>query len=408
MVWLPILHGERSARAEQLILTIAEQTSVADFEHEPTGVASGSLGSALLLAYVAKAWPSANSHRRAALSLRDSLNTPQHARLLTDPGLFTGFPGLMWLVAHLPWLTGDDTKQVLEQAERAVLSALAEPWQRSFCYAEGLIGLGVFLLERPESEQNNLALGRIVQHLRSLSQQIGAGVSWLRSRESFPYGARPATDVYDLGVPRGVAGAIAFLARATLRPSLRAISEPLLRSAVSWFEQQQSAAHAWGRYGAHFAPGDAAPPATRLGWCYGDLGISLVLLGAARALGDVQLEQRAIELAALSSLRSGVDTEIEDAGFCHGAAGAGHLYARLYAATGDQRFMRVAQRWFDVALAMHPGDDGQFSAFYSSAESLEFQRRARPGLLMGNAGIALCFLSACRAVAPDWDRYFLL
>ena len=43
---------------------------------------------------------------------------------------------------------------------------------------------------------------------------------------------------------------------------------------------------------------------------------------------------------------------VVDAGLCHGAAGLGHVFNRLFQATGEQRLALAAREWFSVALDM--------------------------------------------------------
>jgi hypothetical protein len=217
---------------------------------------------------------------------------------------------------------------------------------------------------------------------------------------------RPPADVFDLGVPRGTPGVVAFLAAALHRGIAPGRTEPLLRRALDWLLRQRSG----GSYGDYVVPGSAPPGPTRLAWCYGDLGVSLVLLGAARTLADPRLEAVAVGLAMRTTARAVAGCQIEDAGVCHGAAGAGHLYARLFHATGEPRLLEASRRWFEAALALHaPGEgSGGFTTYYPTDPEAAFHRHADPGLLMGASGIGLALLSACRPVTPAWDRCLLV
>ena len=47
-----------------------------------------------------------------------------------------------------------------------------------------------------------------------------------------------------------------------------------------------------------------------------------------------------------------------DSGLCHGAAGVGHLFNRLYQASGDPALAEAARFWFDRALAQYQPGEG--------------------------------------------------
>jgi hypothetical protein len=407
MSWQPPLRGASAKRALALVDLFASQLKAEDFGPGALGVGSGPAGLALFLAYVAKARNDGALSKRSGQVLNVALErgVPPH-----DASLLSGFAGLMWLLQHLPAVAGDATA-VLEHADRAIGDALSLPhWDGPFYLAEGLLGFGVYLLERPINPMTEQGIARIIQHLDRLAVEEGPGVAWLRPAASFPPLVRPDADVFDLGIPRGVTGAIAFLAAASQRPAARGLAQPLLRRAVDWLVQQQSCSVAWGRFGSRRTPAEPPPPPTRLAWCYGDLGISIAILAAARALSDAALEKFAIDLALFTTERRGPDTEIADASFCHGSAGAAHLYARLYQATADLRFLEASRHWFEAALEMHHGPDGihGFSTYYATDENTDLHRYSDHGLLMGSVGIGLMLLSACRPIEPNWDRFMLI
>lgn len=414
MSWSPVLQGAAAERAYTIVQSLAAQLAPSDFGPDAAGVASGPAGLALFLGYLARERKDAALLERARAAFARALEPVEgRPHPAEDPALLSGLPGLGWLLQHLPELVEDDAGRWLERIDDLVLATVEDGgWQGPFYHAEGLIGLGTYLLERPQSPLAERGIAAVVQHLRRLCVMERDGAAWLRPASTFPAANRPDGDVYDLGIPRGVGGAIAFLAAATHYASAREAAQPLLRDALRWLLQQRCMLDPLGRFGAFFSPGAAPPPRTRLAWCYGDLGLSLVLLSAAQSLADPGLAQLATELASLTTRRDLDDatTEIADAGFCHGTAGAGHLYARLFDATAEPGFLAAARRWFMLSLGMYREQEslGGFRAVYSAADDPTFRPRELPGLLLGSAGIGLTLLSACRPVPPDWDRFFLI
>jgi hypothetical protein len=100
---------------------------------------------------------------------------------------------------------------------------------------------------------------------------------------------------------------------------------------------------------------------------------------------------------------------VRDAGLCHGAAGLGHLFNRLYQATGHPELLVVARSWLERALAMRSLDRGVggFVAWGPDAQG-ELDWRNDPSLLNGAAGVALALLAATTPIEPAWDRFLLL
>ena len=107
--------------------------------------------------------------------------------------------------------------------------------------------------------------------------------------------------------------------------------------------------------------------------------------------------------------RRGAETrEIGDGGLCHGAAGLGHLFNRMYQATGETMFLREAHASFELLLEMRRPGDGVagYSALFPRDKTGDgWEDNA--SLLTGAAGIALAFLAAATDIEPAWDRLLM-
>ena len=136
---------------------------------------------------------------------------------------------------------------------------------------------------------------------------------------------------------------------------------------------------------------DGPSPPSRVAWCYGDLGIAAVLLANGRdRWWDAGLEI-ARDVAQCPIEAAGVC----DAGLCHGAAGAAHIFNRLFHLTGDPALRDTARVWCVEALRMRQPGAG-VGGFYALVrdQDLNDQPLADPGLLNGAAGIGLALLAA--------------
>jgi lantibiotic modifying enzyme len=305
-----------------------------------------------------------------------------------DPVLHGGYLGIGWTLAHLERLFVDigdeDPNDALDQA---LLALLAAPWAGDYDLISGLVGVGVYALERFPRPSARLVLDGVVERLAEIAEADDTGVAWWKPPEALPPWRRAEDPAghYDLGVAHGVPGVIALLAHALAHGVETA--RPLLEGAVSWLLAERLPPGAGSAFPVSSGPGVKKRPA-RLAWCYGDVGVAAALLAAARAASDPDWEGEALAIALGTLERPADESGVIDAGLCHGAAGLGHVYNRLYQLTEEERLRDAACFWFEHAL--------------------ELERPAASGFLEGAAGVGLALLAAATDVEPAWDAVLLL
>ena len=121
-------------------------------------------------------------------------------------------------------------------------------------------------------------------------------------------------------------------------------------------------------------------------------------------MNDAKWKREALRLARGVAERSFAQSGVKDCGLCHGAAGVGHLFNRMFQASGESRLKDAARGWFRRTLEMRHPERGiaGFAAFRPGHWSNEV------GILEGAAGIALALLAAVTPAEPRWDRMLLL
>lgn len=132
------------------------------------------------------------------------------------------------------------------------------------------------------------------------------------------------------------------------------------------------------------------------------------LLVAARSVGVLDWEQRAVDIALRATRRPAEDCGIVDAGLCHGASGLAHIFHLFHRASGEEPFAAAARAWFGRALDMRGarGPGGFLACKDHGDDAQSFAEDG--GLLNGAAGVGLALLSAVSTVEPTWDRMLLL
>jgi hypothetical protein len=356
-------------------------------------LARGEAGLALLFAYLHRALPREGYGRHAEARLTAALAGLDGDAL--SYGLYAGFSGIAWLIAHLDReRLLPDASFDLDDIDAALLERLAAgPFADAFDLVYGLGGVAVYACESAGAAATPL-LSRVVAQLGALAEPCGDGAAfrtaarWLDadSAARFPAGC------FELGVAHGTPGTFAPLSRAA---ELGVSGARMLRDAVvRWVWSRRQPAHAETSFVSDVTPEQLAGAPAPLGesrsaWCNGDPGIALALAVATRGGGDPAWRDGALAVARHAAVRPRARTGVVDATLCHGAAGLLHVFNRLYHDYGDPLLAAAARAWLDETLA------------YCQAGA---HATMTPDFIDGLAGVALALLAAASDVAPSWDR----
>lgn len=513
----PVLTGALRERALEAVRDVARALAspaeVAALERvRPRGtgadasLASGHAGIALLYAYLARAERGGDpdlaaarmgvdDHAEVAMGHVDAAITAM-AEQPMGAGLYSGFPGIAWVVTHVESLlaasadaTGAEGTEGMEGTEHgagtdgpdngpddgpddaargdgagdaespdgdgdagdtddgadAIDDALLglvrmQPWSHDYDLISGLVGMGVYALERLPRPAARQCLEEILDRLDERAERGPHGITWHTPPEHLPphqLALHPG-GYYNLGLAHGVPGVIGLLgamwAADVARPRVAALLEP----AVAWLLSRALPPGLGARYdwaeGAAVTPGaapsatasaardatadaatggnaDTAPRPARSAWCYGDPGVAAALLLAGRAMGNARWIEEARALALGIATRPEADAGVVDAGLCHGSAGLAHVLYRLYRGTGDPALAEAARAWLVRTLDMRaPEAAPKVAGFHARTSDAQGALcwEEDPGMLTGAAGVALALLAGLGHAPPDWDRVLLL
>lgn len=386
--WSPLAEGETAARAIAAAEAIARDLSSNPQAAPGMGVGGGQAGLALFFGYLERSLGRAEDGERAQEHL-DWAVTGLSEQQAPTAGLYGGFAGVAWVTEHL--LGGElsaEDEDPNADIDEALFSLLRrEPWKGEFDLLGGLVGWGVYALERLPRPSAAAMLPLVVERLAECAEPAARGVVW-----NYPLHPMPEPDP---GMAHGAAGVIALLARVLQEGAASPRAASLLDAAVTGALARFSA-------GQDAGEGDLA-------WCAGDAGLSVALLAAAGARGRDEWEHAARHLAAAAAERYANQAQGFDTALCHGTAGLSHLFHRLYQATGDPALLAAARRWLERTLAQHrPGQGiGGYLCRGKQADG-KIGWNPNPGFLGGAAGIGLALLAAATPVEPAWDRLLLL
>jgi hypothetical protein len=410
--WEPLLRDADAARANHIIdeiaALIAPTTSDAPFHLD------GLAGRALFFAYLSEARGDAGSSALVDRHLDHAVETLATAD--THAALWSGFVGVAWVSQHVRGRFLDPEHD--EDPNAAIDEMLSEllarsPWAGEYDLIGGLAGHCVYGLERLNRPVGRELLAHAVARIAELAQPRAGGITWHQPPERLqPWRlAECPRGLYDLGVAHGVPALITVLAGACAAGVAEGRARALVDGAVRWLLGQRRDGPAAFPSWIH----DAGERHARLAWCYGDPGVAVALLAAARAVDEPAWAEAALEIGRRAARRGHDEREAErlgvhDAGLCHGSIGLALLFHRLWQDARDPLFALAAQRWYRRALAQHcPGRGlaGYQSLRFapgSDPASDEPQWRDDASLLTGIVGIGLGLLAAIGTVEPAWDR----
>lgn len=382
--WSPLAEGEMAAEALRAVEAIARDLSSDPQASPGLSLNQGQTGLALFFAYLERSLGDPEAGERAQHHLEQAItNLVEHPE--PAAGLYHGFAGVAWVTEHLSaGEISDEDEDPNEEIDAALLSLLRQsPWRGEIDLLSGLVGWGVYALERLPRPSAAAMLPLLVARLAECTEPQGSGIAW---RD--PHSGEP-----DPGMAHGAAGAIALLARMLREGAAGPEAASLLAAAVDGVLPLSPP---------EGAEGDLA-------WCAGDAGLSAALLAASRATDRDDWEHAALRLATAAALRYRDEAGVSDPALCHGTAGLSHLFHRLYRATGDPALLDAARRWLERTLALRQPGQG-IGGYLRRGRQADGRLSWIPdsGFLGGAAGIGLALLAAATPIEPAWDRLLLL
>jgi hypothetical protein len=432
--WCPIFSDEETrSLAWKAVIEIAE--SVLKKDYLPIGhaiLASSRHDEALLFTYLGRA---TGEERWLSEGLRSmSLALEDVSTLRTTVGLHSGLCGLGWIYSHLSAMgfevsvkeSGaagvlataggplDMEEELLAPVDEFLLNAMQQGIPKKYDLISGLVGVGVFFLEREPPDRFVAGISAVLQRLEKEAVWSDCGVAWptrppLLSRW---FRDQSGTGIFNLGVAHGLPGVIYLLSRIVSENVERDRSSVLLEGALRWLLAHQNPPGSESSFPG-YVPSELAcvpdarcrrPMTTRLAWCYGDLGVAAVLLHVAGQLGRADLRETARKVLRGCIAREAASNCLEDISLCHGAAGVAHMYNRIYQSDGDTRYREAAIHWFRVALSMRKPGEGVGGV----KSRLDGAEHPSPGFLTGGIGVALALLAALTPLEAGWDRRIAL
>jgi len=146
---------------------------------------------------------------------------------------------------------------------------------------------------------------------------------------------------------------------------------------------------------------------SRLAWCYGDIGIAMAIWRAGVIFNNKEWVKKAEEFFLHSTDRTSIkSTLLYEPMICHGSAGLGLMYNRIYRNTNNQRYKKQSDYWFQKTLDYSTVNGSYYG--YGKYKNDEKSWELDYTFLEGSIGIALSYISYLSEEDLKWDRSLLI
>ncbi|KZN57294.1 hypothetical protein N474_08825 [Pseudoalteromonas luteoviolacea CPMOR-2] len=316
---------------------------------------------------------------------------------LTDQSfeLSNGLAGQAWVLEYFNQADQEDyDPELLNEVDELFTEALNHnPWPGEIEMVLGLCGYAPYASRRAKCSDQHKLYGTIITGLESTATYFDNGhIAWSQPAESV---YRFDTDdkekpEFNLGLAHGVPGMIAALLPAYRIPELKERAEKLLSGACEWLITHQNSAS--GKDAEHSCYGSCAGTEThsRLGWCYGDLTIAMILARAGQALDRPSYVDHALEVALHATKRDAENAYINDAGVCHGFVGLALIFNLLNELMPHPKLKARSIYWVEYGLQKFR--EGGIESLYSY-NGVTKEHEEEFGFLMGYSGIGCALIS---------------
>ena len=305
----------------------------------------------------------------------------------------TGLSGILYLITFLneKQLTHIDISDAEKSIEPFLEKALEKEFiNNNYDFIHGAIGVGLYFLKKNKQEYVN----RVIDYLDNTAQREGIITKW----ECSYFYEQP---IYNISLSHGISSIIIFLSQVFEKYNSEK-AKSMTEGAVNYILSQEMDFSKYGSLYPSFST-EAGLAKSRLGWCYGDLGIGIALWRASALLNVESWEKKAMDIFHRSATRKNDET-VKDSSLCHGTAGISMIYNRLFLNTGERAFKEIADYWIWKTLRYAVFPDGL--AGYKAAEKEGWVNSYC--LLNGISGIGITLLSYLQDDNQDWDELFIL
>ncbi|GAB4034276.1 lanthionine synthetase C family protein [Spirosoma gilvum] len=399
--------SETTTSVEQALLNRIYQHIASQPVDNNSSLMGGQMGYALFESYYQHYTQQFDEQSRVWDRVVTSLNAIQQGNQL--PTFAAGIAGVAWAFLHLcnnNLLEADDidVNDIVADLDEPLLQlSLERLAQGDYDYLHGGLSAGLYYLERRPSQAVAHHIDAIVEKLSATAIQLPNGdITWpyydiMRQKLS------PSIE-YNPSLSHGTASIVAMLSLFYARGYSRRRCSELIQGNLQWMWNNRN------RSGQSVFPttigANREDSESRMGWCYGDLGIAHTFWLAGQKLNNKRWQAIAEQtLRQAAPRRSIADTKIADAGICHGSAGATYIFRRIAQQLHHPLLNETADYWMQrtIDYALPESDEAVYTSYFAPTNTHE----SNLDILDGETSVGLVLLAELGA-PTTWDRFLLL
>lgn len=265
-------------------------------------------------------------------------------------------------------------------------------------FMHGALGVGLYFLKKKTNEEN---IQELIDFLYNTAEKDVVN-------KIFKWNSVIDEDVdlkgFNISMSHGMSSIVIFLSRAIKNNIKNQRLYELLEGSINYILSQELNIQEYGSFFPHYSK-ENFPLKSRLAWCYGDLGIAMALWIAGKTINNQIWMDKSLNIFLQTTTRiGGTDTNVVDAGICHGSVGIAMIYRRMYIETNLNEFIGAANYWIDQTL-----DHSQFNDGLAGYKTYVLNNWINDySLLTGISGIGLSFISYLSDDLQCWDEILLL
>jgi len=370
------------------------------------GLHAGSSGIALFIAYYDRI---VNREESINQRILDIINHNIECINLGErqQSICSGISGFGWLCEHLKNLHAFNEKNIefLKDLDVYLFSKMILDIKNgNYDYLHGALGVGTYFLTRfYRKEISDILILLLCELEKSGTHCENGAIKWISNLNI------EGKKGCNISLSHGMSSIAAFLIRLhQIKFEVERVDKLLIQTIVYIIDQITYTDNSISFFPTYSKESSLDNHYSRLGWCYGDLGISYILLEAALVLNNKEWEIIALRILLHSCKRRDLHKNgIRDAGLCHGSAGISHIFWNLYLKTQIQEFRIASDYWLNITMQMFNNDDELlgFKAWRTEESGGPIISNT---LLEGLAGIGLAFLSRISGDKLSWDECIML
>ena len=330
-------------------------------------------------------------------------------RLLSHPSLdqlshtfCDGYAGILYLIEFLKEhaLFTIDMEEVETVLENYIINGMRHNFHAgNYDFLHGALGVGYYFLKKGKNTQ---PIYELVDFLYDTTEKDNHTKCFKWKSRLNEHGEMG----YNIALSHGMTSIALFLAQLIKKGVKNDKISELLENTINYILSQEMDAE---KYGSYFPSQSLdnkghTPNISRLGWCYGDLGIAYMLWFSGNVTGKSEWSIKGRDILVHSTKRRELSYNfVVDAGICHGTSGIAMVYRRMFLETHDHSFLDSTDYWMQKTLDMASFVDG-----LAGFKTCQKEMVCDDNLLTGIAGIGMMMISKLSNDKQVWDELFLL